>query len=507
MKQFNKSSFWTGIIIAFTLVFGVAATYNKNVLAPESITSNTIPVWEGGTSVRLKLTPISVNSTGDVSGINRLVIGTFIPSTPITQAQGGTGGTNVATAQEALMLIPGTDIQIENFLLDDISALSLSSGDMLWFDGSNITNLASTTYGRNLLTAASYAAQLTLLGGVSKSGDTMVGALNVPYIPYSTTYTNNSNSNNIPTWKAIVEKIEALTIGAFISSIDTDFDVLLGKLYITNTVGSGRVVRESTLGGTNGSLSSLTDVNPDITNALAGEVLTKIGSTWSHGFAGGMNSMHQYEEIYTPITVASGIVPFTTTAINSGTALYSSAFAGRMSVYGFGSPTTVNLYSGALMSVATSSALILTNDYKFDCEFALNNISGCVSKLGYMNRIAASQFTNAQNNCLLITITNNTLYAESSSAGNFQLGSTPFTVNTNTWYRVLIEGTNDIVAFSILTNNVLAWSDTLTGTTVPSGDTSLTLTAGAGTFATSTASTNIYTLYINQIGFRYTNGF
>ena len=90
---------------------------------------------------------------------------------PIGQSIGGTGGTNAASARAALGLTIGYDVQAYDANLAQLATVGWASGDMPWFDGSNLTNLATTAAGRTLLAAANAAAQWSaLLSSALQSG-------------------------------------------------------------------------------------------------------------------------------------------------------------------------------------------------------------------------------------------------------------------------------------------------------------------------------------------------
>lgn len=87
----------------------------------------------------------------------------FSTATPLGFVSGGHGGTNVLTAQQNLSLVPDEDVQVFSARLKQIATVSWASGDVPYFDGSNLTNLVTTAAGRTLLTAANAAAQWSAL--------------------------------------------------------------------------------------------------------------------------------------------------------------------------------------------------------------------------------------------------------------------------------------------------------------------------------------------------------
>lgn len=497
----QKYSFSLGVVLASILFLTLGATVYKTIVGTGSPLNNSIVVWDGINGNKVRYSGITINSTNDISGVNILNVGALVPSGPITQPYGGTGGTNPETAQIALMLRPGLDIQIQNYSLQMIATIPLSSGNLFYYDGSNITNLASTATGRTLLNSLNAAAALSTVGGVAKSGDTMGGNLFGPYVVYDPAMTNNANSNLYLTARAVAEKIESLVVGAFISSVDSvDLQVAAGNLSITNVVGTGRIVKESTLGGTNAALSALTDVI--ISNPYAGQLLQYNGTKWVNKSL--LDIMHSEEVAYTSfLGVGTAPVPFTSSSINSGSSGSAATFMGRMGLWQVSS-AAFNQWSGnALRLGGASSATALTNTYLFDCEFLLTETNAVEARVGYMD----GSSTNASVDALQLSITNNTAYFHASAGSVKTLGTTPYTVETNIWYRLIITGTNDTAIANLYTNNISAWNDTITGTNVPSAAASQLLSAGSLVYCTGAVSTNKILMFINQMGLRYPNGY
>jgi hypothetical protein len=81
--------------------------------------------------------------------------------TALTNLGGGTVGiaifkdTTAGAVQTELSLVPGTDIQAYDAVLADIAGLSLSAGDLLYYDGANVVNLGAGTEGQFLRQGAS----------------------------------------------------------------------------------------------------------------------------------------------------------------------------------------------------------------------------------------------------------------------------------------------------------------------------------------------------------------
>jgi len=164
-------------------------------------------------------------------------------------ANGALGVTNAADARTVLGLVIGTDVQAYDADLLRIASVAWASGDFVYRDGTGLTNFASTTTGRDLLSAANAAAGRTTLGTPNIAGDTFTGAVKVPMDAYNaSTWTNSSKTNEVVTKGDIAAKLEALTVGGFITSVDaTDLQVTGSQLSISNVIGTGRIVKESAL--------------------------------------------------------------------------------------------------------------------------------------------------------------------------------------------------------------------------------------------------------------------
>ena len=202
--------------------------------------------------------------------------GTLILDTPI----GVTAvGTNAADARQTLGLTIDTDVQGFDLDLLRIARAAWASGDFVYADAVGLTNFVSGSAGRSLLSAATAADGRTALGTVNIAGDTFTGPVLVPYVIYNANWTN-TGTNYIPTMRAVAEKIEALSVGGYIASVSSDFEVSGSQLSVTNTVGTGRIVRETASGGA-AALSSLSDVSISSTNNLhKGDYLSWSGSNW-----------------------------------------------------------------------------------------------------------------------------------------------------------------------------------------------------------------------------------
>ena len=104
----------------------------------------------------------NLNGTTTISNLTvpgTLTATSFSIGTPLGVASGGTGAGSAAAARTNLGLVIGYDVQAYDANLAQLATVSWSSGDVPYFDGSNLTNLATTAAGRTLLAAANAAAQ------------------------------------------------------------------------------------------------------------------------------------------------------------------------------------------------------------------------------------------------------------------------------------------------------------------------------------------------------------
>lgn len=186
---------------------------------------------------------------------------------------GGHGGSNAAQARVNLGVVPDSDVQAFRIGLLQLAIALASDGDMPYRTSAGIiSNLTSTAAGRTLLSAVNAAAQRSAMGAAAIAGDTFTGPVLGPYIPIAANQTN-VGSNYLATVRGVAEVEARLSVGAFISSVDTNLDVVGGQLRVSNfTSGAtGPLVRKS-------QLDSLVVA---ATNAVQVEVLTNATGTWT----------------------------------------------------------------------------------------------------------------------------------------------------------------------------------------------------------------------------------
>lgn len=114
--------------------------------------------WTGPNSFSADTTVSNMTVNGAMSVAN-ISAGSIALSSPLGMANGGTGGTNAASARASLGVAYDVDVMAYRIGLLQ-SALALTAdGHMVYHNGTLVTNLASTAAGRALLTAASASAQ------------------------------------------------------------------------------------------------------------------------------------------------------------------------------------------------------------------------------------------------------------------------------------------------------------------------------------------------------------
>lgn len=209
---------------------------------------------------------------GPLTLISDLYANSIVLASPGPISAGFTGAGTAEGARSNLALIYDVNVQAFRLPLLQLAVALAASGDVPYRNAAGIiTNITSTAAGRQLLTAALASDQLGYLGALAKAGDTATGPIFVPYVPYSANWTNLT-SNGVPTWRSVAEKIEALSIGAYISSVDTNFEVVGGQLRVTNV--------EPGAAGTIVLKSQLDSLAVTATNSTLVEVLTNATGTW-----------------------------------------------------------------------------------------------------------------------------------------------------------------------------------------------------------------------------------
>ena len=133
------------------------------------------------------VTQSNVNITGgSIAGITDLAI-----------ADGGTGASTAGAARTNLGLVIGTDVQAQSALLQDIADETLSQGDLLYYDGTNIVNLGIGSANQKLVVNSGATApewvnntESFIVAVSDETSDLTTGTAKVTFrIPYAFTLT------------------------------------------------------------------------------------------------------------------------------------------------------------------------------------------------------------------------------------------------------------------------------------------------------------------------------
>ena len=217
--------------------------------------------------------PGGIDASGATNDLGIIHASAIESDTPIDQSIGGTGGTDPESARFALGLTYDDDIMVFYLGLKQIALAMLNDGDIPFRNSSGImTNTPSAGFGRSLLNQSSASAVRSLIGAVYSGGDTMTGPLLVPYIGVVPGHTN-VGSNQVATLRSVAEVEARLSVGSFISSVDTNLQVDGGNLSITNfqAEATGPIVRQSQLDAFSVTAS----------NSVTVQVLTNSTGTWT----------------------------------------------------------------------------------------------------------------------------------------------------------------------------------------------------------------------------------
>ena len=417
-------------------------------------------------------------------------------------ANGGLGVTNAADARTVLGLVIGSDVQAYDADLLQIASVAWASGDFAYRDGTGLTNFASGTTGRDLLAAANAAAARTTIGSVNVAGDTMTGPLLIPYVAYSANWTN-SGTNYAPTMRAVAEKIEALSLGGYIASVSSDFQVSGSQLSLTNAVGSGRVVRETATGAT-ASMSGLSDVALSSTNNLhKGDFFSWSGSNWVQtlGPMGVVTYPDQWEENWFNAPGTASAFGYSLSAISSGgTGNNPGWLHGRA---GYNRLTAANavgmFYCGGSFTI-NSQAFAPTNEWFGKLEVLFPTTNTVNQNLGFHDQLAS---TNACIDGLYLSVTNGVMKFVASMASSTTVGSGSYVIDTNMWHTAYFGATNQVAVVRVTTNGVVAFEDSISSVNVPGGGTVLT-DFGCNAYSTGVGATNgQFLLVLKRLGMRY----
>jgi hypothetical protein len=190
--------------------------------------------------------------------------------------------------------------------------------------------------------------------------------------------------------------------------------------------------------------------------------------------------------------------PLAQTAINSGSPIYSADTRDNMvGVYRYRSASGTTLFSGARIGGA-NYGIVLTNTWRFIADFDVPKTNHLIAKFGFHDDLT----TNAPQDAVMLTITNNLVYGVCYDANTLAVTATGWTIPAeNLKLQGRIHGTNDFAHFQILTNGIVAWEDTLSGV-LPYGNVSRT-TLLMNTAYTTGADTDNTEILIHMDRLRY----
>ena len=369
---------------------------------------------------------ITITLTDPVTISNLVASGTLqadtlLLTTPGGLASGMTGGSNVVTAQASLQLTPGVYTQAYNAYLAQLAGLSLVSGDLLYYDGSQLQRLAKQTNGQVLTLASGF-----------------------------------------PAWRDAASSTNGTTNATTIAQL-SDVNINTNQFRRYDTI------------GWNGT-----------------DKWIKIPAQSRFGNA------NRYEEWYSGCTTTSSQSPYASAVINSGSGnAYAGSIFGRS---GYIRCTTAS--SSAALNTGSSwmtsvTHLFATNELYFHTEVRGAQTNGVAGRIGFFDQNSTNVFTQAFG----FTVTNNVWKLIAGFNSNFTLSTNQFVPDTNVWHNVDICLTNQVGSVQVYTNGVLAYSEAMTSTNIPSN---VTLGCGVNFFGIAAASTNGQDLiFINDIGHRY----
>ena len=369
---------------------------------------------------------ITITLTDPVTISNLVASGTLqadtlLLTTPGGLASGMTGGSNVVTAQASLQLTPGVYTQAYNAYLAQLAGLSLVSGDLLYYDGSQLQRLAKQTNGQVLTLASGF-----------------------------------------PAWRDAASSTNGTTNATVLAQL-ADVNINTNQFRRYDTI------------GWNGT-----------------DKWIKIPAQSSFGNA------NRYEEWYSGCTTTSSQSPYGSTVINSGggNANAGSIFgrSGYIRCTTAGSSAALNTGASWMTSV---THLFATNELYFHTEVRGAQTNGVAGRIGFFDQNSTNVFTQAFG----FTVTNNVWKLIAGFNSNFTLSTNQFVPDTNVWHNVDICLTNQVGSVQVYTNGVLAYSEAMTSTNIPSN---VTFGCGVNFFGTAAVSTNGQDLIIiNDIGHRY----
>lgn len=159
-------------------------------------------------------------------------------------------------------------------------------------------------------------------------------------------------------------------------------------------------------------------------------------------------------------SVALAVAPFVAGGISSGSALVtgaSSTFPGRSGLLSLRTASGVALNTGEYLNLNLADCYA-DNTNRMGFRFYINVTNGTVAMLGFGDSASTANDTDAS----LLYITNSVCYGLVSSNAVQTLTGSSFVAQQSTLYDGEISFTNSTAYFSLKTNGVVAWSDSVT---------------------------------------------
>lgn len=505
---------WTNLAkgsdgFVFTIVSGIPGWAAPGGGSGGNANTNVAQTW---TAPQVFNTPVTNRGPTALEGTTTVSV--LAPATIIYDGvwdfpNGGLGATTAAGARTNLGLVPDVDVQVFRLPLLQIAMALDSSGKVPRRLSSGIvSNMVVDDAALSLLAATTAAGQRAAIGAAALAGDTFTGPVIVPYLAFNPDWTNNAASNNaVMTRRAAAEQFKLLSSGGtYFSSVDpADFTNDNGNLEFAPaaTVGTGKLVRESSVTGGTQAISN--QVDAAISGPVKGQALIWNGTQWENTWISRLDMSDDWNEIYTPILGNGGaqaLDPFASANINNGNNTTTPGmFNGRAGYWRAASRlSSTDQWSGGNLGLS-GSTFSPTNTMQWRAEFCLMSSAAVVTFVGFYDDLT----TNAPTDALMLTVTNTVAAYVGYAGGSKVVASTTFTISTNVWYTAKGFFTNGVSTLRLYTNHTdLAWSETLSSG-VPYGEANI-LGFGVRAISTGPASTNNTEIVsVDSLGIRWTN--
>jgi hypothetical protein len=147
-------------------------------------------------------------------------------SLPLGQADGGTGGTDAATARTALGLVIGTNVQAQDVELQAIAGLTSAADQVPYFTGAGTAALTTvTSYARSFLDDANEAALKATLNLEANTDYYAPGGTDVPLADGGTGASlTDPNADRVMFWDDSAGQVTWLTMGTNLTITGTTLD-------------------------------------------------------------------------------------------------------------------------------------------------------------------------------------------------------------------------------------------------------------------------------------------